>query len=491
MKPNILLVVLDATRADRCTTYGYERPTTPVLNALAAEGTLFENAFAVAPWTMPSFASLLTGRYPSELGIYEMRRLTAQLPTLPEVLSAVNYSSMVATNNSWVSESFGLTRGFQQIIKLWQLIQTQQDLTRLVLTEIESQGSIFNRLMRSIRYGNPLYNIVNIIYGRVCRNRVDYGAKRLNHLTQSWIAVQKKPWLVVSHYLEAHLEYRPPRKQLLQFVRHLGIAQQLLAANQIGVMLRHIAGIQPLSPVELETWSDLYDAELNYQDTCLGDLLAWLRQTGQLDNTVVIVTADHGENLGEHGLLNHQYCLYDTLLHVPLVIRYPAMFPAGQRIKTPVTLLDVFATILAVSGGDMTVNKHGISLANEAELADRLYTLAEYGMPRPPDESFLANFGIPRDKLLPLEKSLTAIRSQTHKLITDSNGSMELYSWFTDPSEMDNLACQRPDLVDALLLEMNHYLTLFTSERNNLPIENVSGVDPESMTRLRDLGYID
>ena len=491
MKPNILLVVLDATRADRCSGYGYHRPTTPFLDKLASEGTTFENAFAVAPWTMPSMASLLTGLYPSEHQVYETLRLSSSLPTLPEYLNTADYATMIATNNSWMSDTFGMTRGFQTVIKLWQLFQTGQDVTRVGLEQTGLKGSLFRRVVRQVTQGNPVQNAINALYGRFWRNRADYGAKRLNRVTRQWISGQEKPWFVLAHYLEAHLEYRPPRAERAKFVRHHDIARRLLSADQMRIMWRHVAGVQPLTELELQTWSDLYDAELNYQDKQLGELLTWLETSGRLDNTMLIVTADHGENLGDHGLLNHQYCLYDTLLRVPLIVRFPDAFAAGRRVQAPVMLLDVFATILDAAETVKPESGHGLNLANEAQLVERPHILAEYGAPRPPDETTLASYQIPRQALVPYEHALAAIRAGSYKLIAGSNGSLALYNWHTDPRESENVAASHSDLTETLAADLTACQARLISDNERPMKSSIADADPTVVARLRSLGYLD
>ncbi|HSJ53619.1 MAG TPA: sulfatase-like hydrolase/transferase, partial [Anaerolineae bacterium] len=134
-RPNILLVVLDATRADACSCYGAAQPTTPNLDRLAAEGTLYEQAISPAPWTLPAFASLFTGYYPNQLGIYEQRRLPPAVPTLASLLSDRGYGTFAITGNSWMSTDFGLGRGFEHFYKLWQILQTAEDVNEVAVLD--------------------------------------------------------------------------------------------------------------------------------------------------------------------------------------------------------------------------------------------------------------------------------------------------------------------------------------------------------------------
>ena len=134
-QPNILFVVLDATRFDACSCYGHVAGTTPVLDRLAAEGVLFEQAISAAPWTLPAVTSMMTGLYPSQTDIYRRRRLLPGFTTLPTLLRQHGYATFGVTNNDWLSQDFGLQQGFDVVHKLWQIWQTDDDITNLSLVE--------------------------------------------------------------------------------------------------------------------------------------------------------------------------------------------------------------------------------------------------------------------------------------------------------------------------------------------------------------------
>jgi arylsulfatase A-like enzyme len=329
-------------------------------------------------------------------------------------------------------------------------------------------------------------NVANAAFNRLYAYRQDLGASRIMRPLTRWIDTQAGPWFALVHYLEAHLKYTPPLKWAARFASDLESVKKWRKADQWRAAWRHIAGIELLSEADLRCWRELYEAEVAYADHHMGLLLDWLDQTGRLDDTFVIIVADHGENLGEHGLLNHQYCVYDTLLHVPLVLRYPGALPRGKRIPWQVQTLDIFQTILE-AGGVQVPNSPSRSLL--AGPPDRSLTVAEYGTPRAPHRSYLDRFGIQRQDLQKYERGFTAIRTESHKLILGTDGSRELYHWPCDHAEEMNLANEQPDLV----VELETVLNNWQSELGVSSLAESSAeweMDPDTASRLEALGYL-
>lgn len=488
-RPNILLIILDATRADACSCYGAGRETTPHLDALASEGTLYEQAITPAPWTLPAMASVFTGLYPSQIGVYETRRLDESVPTLAGVLAGQGYRTFGVTGNSWMSADFGLQRGFQQMHKLWQLFQSPQDINRLVLlNEAEPHRSWVPSLLSQWFRGNPVKNVLNTLFNRFWSYRRDFGAHRTARPLLNWLNRQDGPWFAFVHYLEAHLEYKPPQAWARRFARDRSLGKRLLAADQMRLAWRHMAGVETLSEEQLEAWRDLYLAEVAYTDHHMGQLLVALQAAGHLDNTLVMVTADHGESLGEHGLLNHQYGVYDTLLHVPLILRFPGRFEAGKRVPWAVQTLDLFPTALEAAQAERPPNL-GQSLMPSTD-GPRPFVVAEYGVPRTPHAARLRQYGLQAGQLERFRRGFTTIRTETHKLILGTDGSTQLYAWRDDPGELQNLAAGQPNTVQMLRSQLQsfqeqHGLQFGTEAQEDLEI------DATVASRLQALGYLD
>ncbi len=487
-KPNVLLVVLDATRFDYCSCYGYRRATTPALDRLAEEGTLFENAIAPAPWTLPAFASIFTGLFPSQTGIYTTRRLSPEYTTIAGVLAEHGYRSFIATSNSWLSPDFGLVHDFDTVHKLWQIWQAEDDVTSVNV--IQRAGADKNIYLAAIQHylfsPHAFQNIINYFYYHVSQ-RVDMGASRILKPFKRWVSTQTGPWFAVLHYMEAHLPYQPPRAWWQRFARDPEIVQRLRTADQRRLFWRHNAGVEQLSTQELEAWQDLYAAEIAYQDAHLGRLLEWLRETDQYDSTCIIVVGDHGENLGEHGLLNHQYCLYETLIHVPLVIRYPPIFRQSERVQTPVSTLDIYRTIMNVTGVTSPCQEDYSLIPGSKP---RPFIISEYGAPSTPPRSVLSKYGLLPQHLQRFERGLTSLRTERYKMIVGTDGTHELYDLHLDPGEMEDISAHRPKLVE----ELKNQLQVWWQQHDTGPIGQPATtvkVDPVIAERLRALGYLE
>lgn len=485
--PNILLIILDATRQDACSCYDGSPATTPALDNLAREGTQFDNAFTVAPWTFPSLASMFVGCYPSQIGVYVQRKLSNQYPTLAELLRASGYATFAISDNPWMSAEFGLTRGFDRMHKLWQWWQTDRDINNITLSDAKGTSRL-KAVAQMMAVGNPFKNAVNVAFYRLVRPRLDYGASRTLRPLRRWIDAQSTPWFAFVHYLEAHMNYRPPRVWRDKFVTDRVLGEQLAAVDQWRLARRHLAGVERLSEIDLRTLRELYLAEIAYADHHLGQLISWLRQTRRLDNTLVIVLADHGESFGEHNMLEHQFNLYDSLLRIPLVVRYPAQFPAGQRVADPVQSLDVFATALEAAGlptGDLVSQS-----LQPSHRAPRTRTYAEYGVPRMPHPRWLQRFGLEPAQMEPFQVGYTSIRTDTRKLIVGTDHSLQLYDWRTDRAETRNLIDVEPETVEMLLSDLEAWWQANGGGLAGDPAQ-MSITNPKVEARLRALGYLD
>jgi arylsulfatase A-like enzyme len=486
-QPNIMLVVLDATRADACGCYGSPLNTTPVLDRLAEEGTLYEQAISAAPWTLPAVASILTGLYPGQTGIYNTRVLETIYPTLAELLAGCGYGTFGITNNSWLSAGFGLQRGFGTMHKQWQWLQTSEDINKLVLMEDSGDRGWAQTVLGNLRHGNLVKNSLNAAYTRLFAYRRDLGAARMLKPVARWIEQQERPWLAFVHYLEAHLPYRPPVEWAARYVQDMDRGRALMQADQWRLAWRHMTGVELMAKADLAVWRQLYLASVAYTDYQLGRLVDWLAASGRLDDTLLIVLADHGESLGEGNLLNHQYTLADHLIRVPMVIRFPALFPAGRRVSPAVQTLDLFQTILDAAGGP-EMPSASRSLLGEA---DRPFTVAEYGVPRKPHARALNRYGLKAEQVEPFARGLTALRTERHKLVLATDGSAALYDLEADALESSDVASQRPELVESMRAQLADWREGHgVAEQEQLSPADMA-VDPEVEARLQALGYLD
>lgn len=334
-QPNVLLIIWDTVRGQSLSAFGYERPTTPFLQAFAGEGARFELAMSTAPWTLPSHGSMFTGHRPRALMQSIYRPIVDTFPVLSEVLAGNGYATGgFVANMAYTTAEHGLGRGF----------------ARYEDYKIGA-GNIFlsSRLGRVLSERNTVRRLTGY-WDQLGRKN----AAEINHRFLEWAGNQDgRPFFAFLNYFDAHQPYIPPEPYRSRFMRD--------STNNYHPHLFHLKA-QDLKAAEIEWLRDNYDAAIAYQDDELKALTAELDRRGLLDNTIVIVSSDHGEHLGDHQRVGHMNSLYRTLLQVPLVIRYPAKIPGSTVVGQAVSLRDLPQTVLELTGIRDTVGFPGASL---------------------------------------------------------------------------------------------------------------------------------
>ncbi len=463
-RPNVLVIVVDCGRADHFGCYGHHRPTTPNIDAIAREGVIYRNAISAAEWTVPSNASMFTGLLPSQHGAVNLHRhLDPGPPTLAEVLTARGYRTACLANNAFLTPDTGLTRGFQTADGRVAVARTRD---------------LSHRAMRVVR------KVLAVSAGHD-----DRGARLLNRMVSRWVAEphDDRPFFVFTNFVEVHAPYR----WLPRTLRRRYLPDEIDDARIDRVISRHyrdvLAGDVAFDATDYAILDAVYDSTLTYLDARLGELFAFLRRQGVLDDTLLIVTADHGDNLGDHGLMHHAYSLHETLVHVPLIVRYPPLFPAGTVVDDIVQTLDIFPTVLDVLGiHDEALER---TLMGESVVPSRLLErrrrFAVSELTRPLNEFAQTH---PHVDFTPFDRELRAIRTEEWKLIWSSDGRHELYHLPSDPREERNLIHARPEVAREL------EGTLMTFWEGVRPAE-WQGAAPELddtvKAHLEALGYID
>jgi arylsulfatase A-like enzyme len=487
-RPNVLVLSLAPLRADRLSCYGYGRDTTPHLDALAAEGALFERAYATAAWTPPSYASLLTGLYPARHGVSTGTGLADSIPTLAGVMTERGYRTAGFVSTSFIGRYKRLDRGFTEFYEPFGSRRGAGPLGRAERAWRQVQGAaLFQDVLRRKRH----------LSWRLGMG--DKGSARANRGMIDWLtanAESQEPFFLLAHHQEMHHPYLAPlpfRHRYLQRGTANAAAPEWRKVQRLNVNpYLFMTGQVPAEPADFATLSALYDAEVHYLDHLLGELFACLTRLGVLDRTLVIVVSAHGENLGDHGLGEHQGCLYETLVHVPLLVRYPPLIPAGLRVSGLVQLTDLMPTILDATGGGTA----GLALDGRSLLplgkAHRGHVIAEHEgnqikqlneIARPADRPLVERFA----------RSLRMIREGDWKYIAATSGgaggagSAELYDLAADPEERDNRAAREPERARLLAERLE-------AAFQAAPGDSVGAGDPEAVERaileeLRSLGY--
>ena len=328
--PNVLLIILDTVRGQNLSLYGYARRTTPGLEALARDGVTFENAMATAPWTLPTHGSIFTGRWAHELSTAWDSPLDGTHRTIGEALAARGYHTAgFAANPFYTTREFGLARGFARFEVFPWLPGELAHAAPLVQT-------IANRpqLRRLTGYHDVL--------GRKT-------APMVTHELLGWLdKKEQRPWLAFLNLYDAHDPYlpRPPFDTLFGSVAARRNDLMRNRGRQGGRMSK-----ERFSAADGAAQMAAYDGAIAQLDHDVAALLDSLRARRLLENTVVIVTADHGESFGEHGLWEHGKTPYLEQIHAPLVISWPGRVPRGVRVSAPVSVRDIPATIMELVGG--------------------------------------------------------------------------------------------------------------------------------------------
>ena len=441
--PDVFLISLDTTRADRLSLYGYGRPTSPELEAFATDALTFTQARSTAGWTLPGHASMLTGMYPSRHGAHlaggwlpgqsiDGRRnvafpLAADKTTVAEALRDRGYSTgAFVANFSYLYRDFGLAQGFQRY----------DDAPGLLL-----------------RVRPPVV--------RFAQHTVDPGfclkpyraAQDINHQALAWLdaAPAGRPVFAFLNYMEPHQPWLAPPP-------HDRWVWDLPQARRLATKDLYTHEVKEFAPEEIEFIRANYDGQVAAMDEALGQLIAQLKARGRYDNALIIVTADHGELLGEHGFVGHMgRMLYEPLLHVPMVVKYPGAEHPRGHVDTPVQTLDVTPTVLAEAGAPIPPAVQGqrlreVSRPSLAEEDINPFLVSDYG------ETY--------------DRAIRVLYDGNWKLITTSKGQRMLFDLSSDPQEANDLAAVEVDRADELARRLD--ATLSTMVATAAPTRQVN-----------------
>jgi arylsulfatase A-like enzyme len=423
--PNVLLIVWDTVRARNLSVYGYGRRTTPTLERLAASSVVFDHASSTSPWTLPSHASMLTGRWPHELSATWEQALDRAPRTLAEALTDRGYlTAGFVANTYYCGHELGLARGFGRyedyVVSLPELV-------------------ISSSLVRSIVNSWPVRRLIGYHDNLPRRSAAE--------ITDHFLAWQRttgpRPFFAFLNFFDAHETYLPPAP----FAGAFGPGPpdgSPAVIQDVRRSLRRDWSTRPAGEIQAEL--NFYDGAIAYLDDQLNRLLAELESRGALDNTIVIITSDHGEQFGEHGLYLHGNSLYRPLLDVPLIVRFPAAAPGGRRIGARVTLRDLPATVFDLMGVRDRQELPGASLSRHWHAAPSGENAGADAAVASVDEAEWAKVLSP---WYPAAKGdMASVTDDAFHYIRNGDGSEELYA-IADLEERDDLS-KRADSVPVL-----------------------------------------
>lgn len=511
-RPDILLLVLDTQRADRLSCYGYNQPTSPHIDAIAAEGSCFDQAVAAAQWTVPSHASMFTGLYPSEHGMLQSYSVVAeQDTTLAERLRDGGYFTAGFCNNPLVGViNNGMRRGFTSFLNYSGLLTSRPNqagsspglVSRYRQWFKRQLAGVLNRIQDAFARSDALlalsFTPIMVPLWQTALSFKGNTAKSLDDTARLFIqrtgVEADQPIFAFVNLMGTHMPYHPPRSYIEKFAPHVLADRE--ARNFLQQFNSDVYGwLAPLTGAldddQKRTLDGMYDAEVAHQDALLGEFFERLRRSGRLDNTLVIICADHGEHLGEKQFMGHSLSIYNELIRVPLIIRDPQhKFPADKTIDGVVSTRRIFHTVLDAAGL-ATAEEAALSLSHAVEPAsERDYVFSEAVPPQN-----VVNLMQKRQPQLVQERRCDRIRRAVwmgnHKLI-ETAGEVELYDVLEDPTEDLNLSAIFPENVEVLQDCLQAFSQRSTGDAPTPTMNRATNFeDPEVRRRLEELGYLE
>jgi arylsulfatase A-like enzyme len=451
IRPNIVIFLIDTLRADHVGVYGYDRrPTTPNIDALARESVVFDQAYAPAPWTLPSVVSLVTSTFPREHGtLHDHQKLSKSLMPLAQRLQRFHYNTLGLIANSFAGRDYGLDRGFEVL----------QESPR-------NNGQKVERLLNTYP-GEPFYLYIHNIEPHTPYHFAPAhtdGFPDIPDSTRSKIA-------------RRHQKYQAESRVDFTNNRPVG------TTDNTDEQARHLAVLTRLR----DDYDELYDASVHLADSMAGSVIDALKERGVWENTLFILLSDHGEEFGEHGGWFHDQSVYEEQLRVPLFIHFPHEQYAGQRIRSVVSLVDIMPTIFGyMAKPNAAQHTHGRDLmplirGDEPDASDEFYVPAM----RMNVKKYYRPWKESRGDIN------VVVRKGTWKGIWNVEpDTLELYDLSSDPHEQRDVAKSNP----ALALAMQAFARVWyenCGKNAAAPPERADAPDEETLRNLRLLGYVD
>jgi arylsulfatase A-like enzyme len=438
-RPDVVLVSIDSLRADHLGSYGYARPTSPTIDRLAAGGVRFEHAISSTSWTLPAHAALFTGLYDSAHGLVDNgQRMSDVHVTLAERLRDAGYHTAGFFGAPYLHPTFGLAQGFD----FYESCMTPE------LASAESA--------RADSFSEKSFA------------HADVTGPRTLAAVRRWLEqLDERPFFLFLHLWDVHYDYIAPREYVDLF--DPGYEGPIDGRN-----VYYSLAIHPRMPErDLRHLIALYDAEIRFTDEILGRVLGALEERGRLEDAIVVVTADHGEEFFEHGNKGHQRTLYDEVVRVPLVVSWPGRVPAGVVVEDPVRLIDVMPTLLSLAGVPAPPRLQGRDLAPlwRGEALPEAPALTE---------------------LLVAGRSLRALRGARYKWFDETpQEPAHGFDLARDPGEREPIRAP-DDERERALARLRDDLAASLAYRREVGGDPVSAEAGDSLwERLRALGYVE
>ncbi len=450
---DVVIYLIDTLRADRLGVYGYDRPTSPQIDALARESVLFEQACAPAPWTLPSIASILTSTFLCEHGVIsEGYKVDPGVVTLAERFRSVGYRTVSLYVNDFAGPVSGLDRGYDVCTKLPAYVEAAD-----IAPHLRDAARPLLLYVHNIEPHNPFNAAYEHI--RLFGSVPDFQVERMSRLLSYYRRFLRLNWPATR---------RPGAPD--------NSPQQQALLTQLHALLKE--------------HNVLYDAVVREADQRLGEVVGELKRSGRWENTLFVLLSDHGEELGEHGAYLHSQSLYQELLRVPLLIRFPRDEHAGRRVRDVVSLVDVLPTLLdAVGRPDLAGQARGRSLMplirGQAREGDSPFVIPALR------ENVKKHFQPWADSRGDRNLAILSRDGRWKGIWNIDLNTFELYDLAADPREQTNVAETNEPMLQAMFAAARPWLEQCLAGRKTgeqVPLEHI---DEQTLRNLAALGYVD
>ena len=430
---NVIVFLIDTVRRDAISCYGGRPGVTPSIDAVAIDGVRFDQAVSTSGWTVPAVASLLTGTWPTIHGSVgkglDITPMRTELPVATELLKQNGFGTVAFATSAFVSPMLGVDRGFDlfdhEYSVNWQARRADTTIT-LAIAELRKR--------------------------------------------------QHQPTFYFIHLFDPHLDYDPPGEYAAMYTEGRREPEPPLSLEAVLDLRTGADGTAPPSPDDQRYVRGLYDGETAFMDSQIGRFIDELKSLGLYDPAMIVIVADHGEEFWDHGGFEHGHTLYDELVAIPLIMKFPIdITPAVQTVASQVRLLDVAPTVFELLDIDPPESFVGQSLmpfvrAESEEQLDAYCESTLYGPPR------------------------LALRGSRYKYIAvpGEHGllSGELYDWRNDPGETENLAGRMPDIASLHRANLTEWYRRNTAQAKQMSTVQPINMHPDRIKLLRSLGYI-
>lgn len=481
---NVVLITVDALRGDHLKCLGYFRETSPNLDNLARDSISFTQAISTGPITPASFIGILTSTYPLMYGGYGSL-LNQERTTIAEVLKENGYNTATFHSNPYISRVYGYDRGFDTFCDALEFSFNKSYLKKHlkehlgvsspshtilsnvktnVRKKIQSMLPNINKNSKSYSFLRELYHTYNLYLTKEVKQW--HGtADTINERAISWLQEQSGNFFLWMHYMDVHFPYIPPRNYLFQSMSKREVSR----LNKKFLYYRN-----KISKKECKKLIALYDSNIRYVDYAIESLLNKIEEMGLLDNTLIIVTADHGDEFSEHGYFSHDQRLYDSLIHVPLIIHGPEL--KNATIEEPVSLLDLAPTILDLLNIQKPSSFMGCSLLPliKGMKVKSSGVISEIG--HRDWESLKPDHRVRK----------TSYRTRKWKYIYNENNRDELYNLQDDPMEQENLIDEEKEVAEELKPKILAHIQMEKNQR----ITEEKGRITVKIKELKDRGMV-